>query len=760
MKYSKTALKELTARYRDVLRKCAFLNAIILMGAALSTPAMADDPITENVSGSTEQIHLFNDGGSYEILGSTYTNNGNTDKNGIAAWVTGQDGNIRSNLVVNNSEFTGNVSGIGGAIGIGTKGGTLTVTKSNFTENHAIGDGGAIGAYYGLNVNGGTFARNTAQLLKDGDGEYTIVPENPKTPIGGGAIALGALSSTSIGTIYGTTFDHNKSGLNGGAIGTRMAVNEDGSKNNNSGARLDIVATFTGNEALGSGGAIYNTFYADNGSDKGDGVTVKGEFTQNVAHEKGGAIYNDGTADTTGHAGGVMTIYDSEFTENGAVRGGAIQSTGTLTVNNTDFSKNTASYMGGAINVEAGTTVVNNSTFDKNNGGTYGGAIASVFNTVNKVEVNESEFTENSAELGGAIAAYQTLEVTDSSFTGNHTNIVDDGGGAIVLGGHGKATIEGTTFDGNYANLGGAIATRPRGTNAMGDADSTDGHWLSIENSTFQNNVADATLVGGTNGTAYTYGSKTLMNGDGGAIWHGFEGSTVNGVVHNNEINGSTFLKNTAKNNGGAIFNEGNLSLSDNTFTENTAANLGGAIYNDVKGVLAVEANGANVVFSGNTASDSANDIYNAGTLTLKAAADKTISLAGGIDGAAGTVNIIGAGTVDLAGYLKNQTAIVSAGELWLSKGAADGSNLAGSTVTVNSDATLNTIDKVVNNYVEQVTLTNGAKLALDIDYNDGVFSNDTYNIDNNANVTLTKINLLKALSGNVANKRHMCQMI
>ena len=42
MKYSKTALKELTARYRDVLRKCAFLNAIILMGAALSTPAMAD----------------------------------------------------------------------------------------------------------------------------------------------------------------------------------------------------------------------------------------------------------------------------------------------------------------------------------------------------------------------------------------------------------------------------------------------------------------------------------------------------------------------------------------------------------------------------------------------------------------------------------------------------------------------------------------------------------------------------------------------
>lgn len=47
---------------------------------------------------------------------------------------------------------------------------------------------------------------------------------------------------------------------------------------NNSAAKLDISATFTGNRAK-NGGAIYNTFYADNGLGKGTGVTVTGMFT-------------------------------------------------------------------------------------------------------------------------------------------------------------------------------------------------------------------------------------------------------------------------------------------------------------------------------------------------------------------------------------------------------------------------------------------------------------------------------------------------
>ena len=44
MKYSNTALKELTKRYKNILIKCAMINAIALM---VSIPAMADINVTE-----------------------------------------------------------------------------------------------------------------------------------------------------------------------------------------------------------------------------------------------------------------------------------------------------------------------------------------------------------------------------------------------------------------------------------------------------------------------------------------------------------------------------------------------------------------------------------------------------------------------------------------------------------------------------------------------------------------------------------------
>lgn len=49
MKYSNTALKTLSARYGKVLRKCAYLNAIVLTAAMIANPAMAE---IETVSGN------------------------------------------------------------------------------------------------------------------------------------------------------------------------------------------------------------------------------------------------------------------------------------------------------------------------------------------------------------------------------------------------------------------------------------------------------------------------------------------------------------------------------------------------------------------------------------------------------------------------------------------------------------------------------------------------------------------------------------
>jgi hypothetical protein len=87
MKYSKTTLMELSHRYSKILKKCALLNATILMGAMVSLPVMAetyterlvldketvlDTPTMQNITNSA-------------IGGSIYNSSKLTIKNGFLA---------------------------------------------------------------------------------------------------------------------------------------------------------------------------------------------------------------------------------------------------------------------------------------------------------------------------------------------------------------------------------------------------------------------------------------------------------------------------------------------------------------------------------------------------------------------------------------------------------------------------------------------------------------------------------------------------
>ncbi len=58
MKYSNTTIKELTAQYRAVLKKCAILNAAVLMGVFVAMPAVADDLTQRTAVSSAENITL------------------------------------------------------------------------------------------------------------------------------------------------------------------------------------------------------------------------------------------------------------------------------------------------------------------------------------------------------------------------------------------------------------------------------------------------------------------------------------------------------------------------------------------------------------------------------------------------------------------------------------------------------------------------------------------------------------------------------
>ena len=610
MKQTKGAIGNLLNRYRAVLKKCHLLNTfgslavagMLIMGGA--GMASATTVISEETSYSDQSFAEQNgtSGGAFYVNPNAELILDNVSFTDNTATTYGGAIFSGGTLTITNSTFTNNIAGsVGGALSNGTDStGIVTISGSTFTNNHSVYDGGAIGNYSGLVITDSIFEGNTAQLAQDENGQWTVATDD-STPVGGGAISLGAVSDTTVASISNTIFKNNVSGKKGGAIGTRLGQNA-----NNSAAKLDIAATFIGNRAQ-QGGAIYNTFYTNNGLDKGDGVTVTGLFSGNAASDKGGAIFNDGAVDLSGAQGGVMTITDASFDHNTAtIAGGGIYNTGTLSVNAGSFTGNSAAN-GGAIYNDGGTVEVNNGTvFDKNTATAQnygGGAIYSAGGEVNIGDnvtfsnnyLNQTVSVSDDKEMrsvGGAIAAWDSTKLTignNATFTNNGYNsqtgeIAWSAGGAIYLDTDQNKLAEMTigedaNFSGNVAGaLGGAIYA----------ADSK----TSITSAQFDSNKA------GMWGGAIFVGKYFNIDGD---------------MV---SLSDSTFTNNQAGSYGGAIaIDHGNVTISGSTFTGNTVTKengLGGAIYNN--GTLAFEGTNS---FSNNTADGQANDIYNQGKVSI-----------------------------------------------------------------------------------------------------------------------------------------------
>ncbi|MCA9930460.1 MAG: hypothetical protein KC419_18380, partial [Anaerolineales bacterium] len=135
----------------------------------------------------------------------------------------------------------------------------------------------------------------------------------------------------------------------------------------------------------------------------------------------------------------------------------------------------------------------------------------------------------------GATLTLQNVVVQNGRSTQN--------GGAVYVERLSTLNVSSSTFSGNQAANGGAIALNGWGANDAGAA-------LSITNSTFNNNVATAAgLVGGGNG--------------GGAIY--VSGGSTATVV------GSTFTANRAVNGGGIHVLLANLTVTGSTFNGNIA---------------------------------------------------------------------------------------------------------------------------------------------------------------------------------------------
>ena len=414
------------------------------------------------------------------ITGETFKNETGNPRGGVfalkepAAW----DANIRGDMVVNikDSHFTNNSTSAGGYGGtIFQYTGTLNIDNTTFTGNTADWDGGAISTVDPtpanrpdgagkLVVKNSTFDSNTATVYSAGaiglysEGEisnstFTNNKAGGHDPAdatdGGGALYLGGWAQA---TLKGNLFEGNSSNR-GGAIGTTAGGISQYAYLHSTGD------TFKNNTATKFGGAIFNQFATANN------YVNDATFTGNKADKYGGAIYNSG----------VLTVNNSNFTTNTADAGGAIFNANKAVLNlegNNTFADNTANgvandiHNDGTLNINSGTTtlaggITGNGALNVKGSSVLnlGQATAEAGNTAIGVAndiYNDGTLNINSGTitLAGGITGNGALNVKGSSVlnlgqaTAEAGSIAFDNGAtlAVEFGNNGKGNLKANTI--------------------------------------------------------------------------------------------------------------------------------------------------------------------------------------------------------------------------------------------------------------------------------------------------------------------------
>lgn len=331
MKMSRTAIKELTAAYRAVLKHAfiAAMGAMVVIGGASAddtkTRLVVDVDATENLAGVHDGYISTENGSVAQVLGvlnvldgAQFTTN-KTDRNGGAIFNSG------TLTLGDGVSFTGNSAKFGGAVWNDGKMEIATGTK--FVGNNSKS---AAGALYNSstgtldNLIGVVFENNTAAMggainnaktsASVKGGTIDLISKSHFVGNSGGKSQGGAIRNQgTISTITDSVFDSNIAG-NGGAINngtwgslvkgiykttfinnTAVATggNHQGGAITNAG-HIGIIdeTVFESNRAGKIGGAIANVTPQNSGGGLAEVNIANSTFTGNVAGESGGAIYN------------------------------------------------------------------------------------------------------------------------------------------------------------------------------------------------------------------------------------------------------------------------------------------------------------------------------------------------------------------------------------------------------------------------------------------------------------------------------------
>ncbi|MBQ9026301.1 MAG: hypothetical protein IJ104_08025, partial [Methanobrevibacter sp.] len=566
-------------------------------------------------------------------------------KAGGAIYVDGKD------TVINNlTTLMTTASTDGGAVYIGTgKGESGLRTKilnSHFSMSNATVKGGAvyINGMYATVENSTfnlTYAKKSSSYDTSNLGGAIYIEGNYANVIGsnftnsfayeGGIIYLKGQYCN----VYNSTLDKGYSYNHGGAFystGTDSSV---------------YYSNFTNNVARGDGGALMWLGSKYN-------YVVGCIFDNNTAYaysthstRGGGAIY-------FAEGGSYCGIKDSQFFHNSVqssvkADGGAIlwDKSNHIYIDNCLFdgnyaiSSNTADSIwiqGGVMYARPDNNMtISNSEFRncwslKEAGALYlqgGGSLG--FKLINNTFINNTAKgakVTNDNDLGGGailIKGVNTISIVNANFTNNTANF----GGAIVihsLTGASICTITNATFDGNKAILGGQICGKGGGIYSLkpftannltfmnGEAANAGGGMfisnveMTYTDLTFINNTAE--INGGGlywDRNAVTINSMTFINNSaatGGAIYIPKGGSSTSLLT---TVSNSNFTDNSADYGGAIYANGGHMVFSYNNFTNNSAVFDGGAIYTPVSN------NGVDIAYSnfiGNTAAGDGGAIY------------------------------------------------------------------------------------------------------------------------------------------------------
>lgn len=580
-------------------------------GGIYSTDTLniVDSTIYNNLAFSTA-IGYGDGGGVYststlDIQGSTI--NYNDGHNGGGVYSEGplsvDSSYITYNNAVNTTTGSGNGGGVYSKLNSSATNSTVLIDNSYINNNSAYRDGGAVFlidqdlviTYSELNNNvagngssggdGGAIHIDASSEIPSIDLSDSTVSSNDADGDGGGIYVeeTGLLTIDSSDITYNSANGYLFGGSGGGLYGDKVYLD-------------DVL--ISNNDSAYSGGGLY----------AGDTLLMlNSRVRYNVTSEGGGGIRTIGASDVTinhsyiydneaGFGAGASIdggdvdiintdIYDNYTSSNSMIdnHGGGIYFTPTTTLdvimNNVTILNNTAVEDGGGVYVDSDvdelTLELVNSSVRVNDAGNGGGLYVSPSVTSSKsfvVDVSATDFIGNVADHGAGIYYAGDLSNSDSLSIEQidlKNNVSVTGGGMFIESG--DVTVFETEFLNNYASgldAEGHIDFLNPWAGASGagifvqKADTTAAQVL-IDSSLFVSNVSEYDAAGVYNGIG---NDMSIIN------------STFNGNLASNSISGGSPFSYY----GGAIYNNGDLDLSNSTLAFNKSYTAAGGLYSGI----------------------------------------------------------------------------------------------------------------------------------------------------------------------------------